>query len=145
MNNSTKLLRTIYLIAGIIGFLTAVYLTVLKLTDNRQMCLQGVGDCWSVNISRYSEIMGVPISILGGTAYLVLIILYWLETNTGFWAENAVYAMFGMTLAGTLYSVYLTYIEIAVIKAICPFCVVSAIAMLVLFTVTTMRLFKSEV
>ncbi|MEE9507803.1 MAG: vitamin K epoxide reductase family protein, partial [Anaerolineales bacterium] len=48
--------------------------------------------------------------------------------------------VFGLSLTGTLYSVYLTYLEIAVLRAICPFCVVSAISIFVLLIVGVIRL-----
>jgi uncharacterized membrane protein len=49
-------------------------------------------------------------------------------------------AFFGFTLAGTLYSIYLTYVEVAILRAICPFCVVSAVVMLALFIIAVYRL-----
>jgi uncharacterized membrane protein len=71
---------------------------------------------------------------------LVLIILLYLEQQKGFWSANAPLLIFGITLAGTLYSVYLTYIEIAVLYAICPYCVLSAIVMVLLFIIAIIRL-----
>ena len=50
--------------------------------------------------------------------------------------------LFGMTLIGVLYSAYLTYIEVAVIYAICPFCVVSAIMMVILFVIVLIDMFS---
>ena len=52
--------------------------------------------------------------------------------------------IFGISLVGVLYSAYLTYIEIAVIYAICPFCVISAIVLLGIFTISTVRLFRNQ-
>jgi len=49
-------------------------------------------------------------------------------------------AIFGLSLVGVLFSTYLTYIEIAVLKAICPYCVLSAIAILLVFVCTLVRI-----
>jgi len=41
---------------------------------------------------------------------------------------------------GVLYSAYLTYIEVAVIQNIYPYCVTSAVVMMLTFLLSTMRL-----
>lgn len=126
-------------IAGI-GLLNAVYLIILKYTNNKGMCLQGIGDCWSVNISRYSMVGGIPVAVLGAIGFLAIITLLLLESKEGFLREQGVLINFGLTLIGVLFSAYLTYLEIAVIRAICPFCVLSAICMVVLFGLTLARI-----
>jgi uncharacterized membrane protein len=45
---------------------------------------------------------------------------------------------------GVIYSAYLTYIEIAVLRTICPFCVVSAIIMILIFALSIVRLARSQ-
>ncbi len=132
----------IYLAAA--GLIDAMYLTFVKITNQQGLCLQGVGDCWTVNTSRYSEFMGIPVSILGASAYILILILLLLEAKGTFWKGNSKLLVFGLTLAGVLYSAYLTYLEIAVIRAICPFCVFSAILMAVLFGLATTRLVKTQ-
>ena len=130
-------------IAGI-GFLDAVYLITLKYTNNKGMCLQGIGDCWSVNISRYSMIGGIPVAVLGAVGFLAIIALLLLENRGGFWQDKGLMINFGLSLIGVLFSAYLTYLEIAVIHAICPFCVLSAICMLILFGLNLARLAPSK-
>ena len=51
------------------------------------------------------------------------------------WAFAATTAIFGITLAGVLYEIYLTYVEIWVIDAICPWCVTFAIVTLLILIV----------
>lgn len=132
------------LVVSGLGLLDAVYLTLLKYTNNKAMCIQGLGDCWSVNISRYSMIAGIPVAVLGAIAYLAIILLLILEKRGAFWRSRGVMLNFGLTLVGVLYSLYLTYLEIVVIRAICPFCVLSAICMLVLFGLALARLAPSQ-
>lgn len=127
-----------------VGLLDAVYLTILKYTNNKAMCIEGLGDCWSVNISRYSRIAGIPVAVLGAIAYLAIISLLILEKRGVFWRSRGVTIQFGLSLIGVLYSLYLTYLEIAVIRAICPFCVLSAICMLILFGLSLARLTLSQ-
>ena len=139
MNLDRRLRFTAYILA-FIGFLDSLYLLIIKLTNNKGLCLEGIGDCWTVNLSVYSEIAGVPISVLGMGACFAILALLFLETKGAFWKNNSPIIIFGITLAGTIYSAYLTYIEIYVIKAICPFCVISAMMILGLLGVSIARL-----
>ncbi|NPV77141.1 MAG: vitamin K epoxide reductase family protein [Anaerolineae bacterium] len=136
-------LRFTSFILTLIGLIDSLYLLWIKISQNKALCLPGLGDCWSVNTSRYSEIYGVPVSILGALAYLVILALLWLEGKDFKFKAYLPGLIFGITLTGTLYSAYLTYLEIAVIKAICPFCVVSAVVMTVLLIISTLRLRKT--
>ena len=136
--------RTASLIISLVGLADSIYLTWVKLTHNEAQCLVGVGDCATVNTSRYSVVAGIPVAVLGALAYLAFFILLQVEKADPDWHEYALYGQFGIALTGTLYSAYLTYLEIAVIQAICPFCIVSAVAMLALLLVTIFRLMKLQ-
>jgi len=127
-----------------IGFLDSVYLAIIKFTQNQNLCLKGVGDCWSVNNSIYSQVFGIPLSIFGAAAYLALFILLIGKIELPFSVVSKDQLAFGISLAGFIYSIYLTYLEIAVIKAVCPFCVVSAIMMTVIFISTLLRLVHTQ-
>ncbi len=140
----TKTSTKFGIVFSIIGLIDAAYLLLIKYTNNKSLCIQGIGDCWSVNTSPFSEIYGVPVSLLGLLAYLVMIILYLTESKNTFWSKYTDILLFGLTLIGVLYSAYLTYLEIAVIKAICPFCVISALVMLILFGNSIYRLAKLQ-
>jgi uncharacterized membrane protein len=130
-------------ITSIIGLIDALYLTWVKLTHRVAFC-GTYGGCETVNTSSYASILGIPIAVFGAGAYLVIIILLFLENKGQFWKENSPILVFGITLVGVLYSIYLTYIEIAVLHAICPYCVVSGIAMLVLFFLAILRLVRGQ-
>jgi uncharacterized membrane protein len=137
-------LQTISFVLACIGFLDTVYLVVLKLTENRSMCIQGAGDCWSVNTSRYSSIGGIPIALFGTAAYVLIAILYLLEDSNTFFQSYSELAVFGIVLAGTIYSIYLTYLEIVVIQAICLFCIFSAVIMVNLLILALIRLARKQ-
>lgn len=122
----------------------SLYLSVEKITQNQALCLPGLGDCWSVNNSKYSEILGIPVAFLGAATYLVILILAIFEGRNKYFKDYSTLAIFGISLFGTVFSAYLTYMEFFVIYAICPFCIISAIVMLAIFILTTVRLFRSE-
>ena len=137
-----KSLRTIAITAAILGILDSIYLLIIKVSNNKALCIQGVGDCWSVNTSRYSEVFGIPLSVLGIIAYAVILTLWILLPLNDFFKRNIPIVNFMLSLIGVIYSAYLTYLEIAVIKAICPFCVVSAILLVILFVVSLIQLIQ---
>ena len=136
--------RNLLIIGSIIGLVDSLYLTWEKISGNPALCIQGLGDCYSVNNSIYSEFFGFPVAILGAGAYLLILLSLLLEPKNSFFESNSPYIVFAITLIGTLFSVYLTYIEIAVLKKICPFCVISAITMLVLLVFSVLRLIKYQ-
>lgn len=133
----------IFVLFSGIGILNAIYLTILKLSENKALCIQGVGDCWSVNTSIYSQVLGIPVSLIGLLGFLAILVIYLCENKTGFLQEYSRFLVFGLSLVGVLYSAYLTYLEFFVIQAICPFCLLSAISMLALFILSLSRLAKS--
>ncbi len=137
-------LRKITIIIAILGFLDAIYLTIIKFTDNKALCLEGVGDCWSVNNSVYSEWNGIPISIFGAIAYLVILFILFAQPRSSFLQEYGPIFVIGITLSGFVYSIYLTYLQFAVIKAVCPFCILSAITMTTVFTLSIVNYFKDQ-
>ncbi len=125
-------------LAGL-GLLDSIYLTVLKLANATSIC-SDIGDCETVNTSRYSEIGGIPIALLGAAAYLVIFLLLIYEPSFGENSDYARLAIFGIAFAGTLYSAYLTYLEFAVLRAVCPFCVLSAVLITAICVIGLTRL-----
>lgn len=136
-------LRLFSLILAAIGLLDSIYLTWVKVANRYALC-GPIGDCESVNSSQYSEVYGVPIAFFGAIAYFIIILLLWLEARGGRWQEYGAMVVFGISLAGVLYSTYLTYIEIAVLRAICPYCVVSAVVLVLLLILAILRLIGEQ-
>ena len=135
--------RSLSLGLTLLGLGVSAYLTWIKLTGNTASC-GPIGDCESVNHSRYAEIGGVPIALLGALGYLVLLVALLVEVRCHRLSHAARLAAFGVSLVGTLYSAYLTYVEVAVLRAICPYCVVSAIAMTLVLILCVLRLRAAE-
>jgi len=130
----------IALVAAIIGALNAVYLSWVKLSHNETLCAPGLGDCFTVNTSRFSEVYGIPIALFGLGAYLLIIAILLFEARNKFLQENASMALFGISLVGVLYSIYLSYLEAYVILAWCPYCVLSAVMITIVFVISIIRL-----
>jgi uncharacterized membrane protein len=117
---------------GIAGYLTWVHYSGLP-----ALCT-GVGGCETVQASRYATVVGVPVALLGLVLYLAVLGLgLWRVVAWATVPSLVPLALFGLTLAGTLYSAYLTYLELFVIGAICPWCVASAALVTTLFALAT--------
>jgi uncharacterized membrane protein len=122
-----------------LGVLDAVYLLIFKLTNNNAMCI-GSGGCHDVNFSSYSEISGIPVSVFGILAFLVIAAVLLLEPRFKIAEENGPLAIFGISLGGVAFTAYLTWLEIYIIHAICPFCVASAVIIALIFILAIIRL-----
>lgn len=136
---SDRSLRTAILIMAALGVLVASYLIYIKFNPASPFCIAG-GGCEAVNSSRYSEVAGIPIAVFGTLTYLAIIALVLLEPRLPLAGEWGPMAIFGLGLAGTLYSAYLTYIELAVIHQVCPYCVTSAVLITLIFVASIFRL-----
>jgi uncharacterized membrane protein len=116
----------------------------VKLADVEAVCVEsGAIDCASVQDSVYSEILGIPIALLGFGAYLAILGLFLLEERAALVTAYGRTLLFGMTLFGVVYSGYLSYIEGFVLKKWCLWCVSSAILMVGLFVIATTRVVSS--
>ena len=125
----------------VLGLLVSVYMTVYKVTSNDNMCI-GSGACKAVNDSRYSVLNGVPVAVIGVAGYAALLAILLLELRPCFIKQNATMIFFALSLLGFLFTVYLVFVEIVLIKAFCPFCVTSQVAMTLIFILSVIRLIK---
>lgn len=128
------------MVLAIAGVAVAGYLTYVHYDQSALVC--SVGNCHTVQTSKYAVIAGIPIAILGLGMYLAVIGLGLLRRMRAEWRMPATMAAFTIVLAGTLYAAYLTYLEIWVIHAICQWCVISAILTLGLLAVEGTGLYR---
>jgi len=125
------------IIAGLalLGLVVAGYLTVLKLGGNQAfLCRDGSG-CDIVQASRYSLLAGVPTAAWGAGLYAAVLVLSLVPQTLRRWQTA-----FMLVSAAVAFSIYLTYVAVAVIGATCPYCLVSgSIALLLLVTMVARR------
>jgi uncharacterized membrane protein len=117
----------------VIGMGIAGYLAYVETRQVEAVC-GPVGDCNTVQQSEYARLFGIlPIGVLGLIGYAA-ILGSWLVAyfTTGRLAKLAPLANLVMTVVGTLFSIYLTFLEPFVIGATCAWCLTSAVLMTVL-------------
>lgn len=126
-------------VAGLVflGIAVSGYLTYVHYADIDPVCAGGSGGCHTVQASDYADLFGVPVAVIGLGGYLGLAISLAIPGEAG--------RLLGMALAliGAGFSLYLTYLELFVIHAICQWCVASAVIMTLLAILTTARALRA--
>jgi uncharacterized membrane protein len=115
----------IIMTSAALGLVVSLYLLSVHWGWGQIACFD-IGDCEVVNTSRYAELLGIPVALLGAATYLALLVsgvLIWRHISE----EPASLVQFLLAAIGVVFSIYLTYVEIFVLRAICPWCVLSAI------------------
>lgn len=131
---SEATLRRMIAFVAVLGIGVASYIAIVEGGGGAPACLAGGGGCETVAKSSYSHIAGINISIFGIIGYVLLLI-------SAFFANDAArFGGFAVALGGFGFSVYLTYLEIFKIEAICQWCVGSAVLMTILFLLNATRL-----
>jgi len=140
-----KRLSQLSIALTVIGLLVAVYMTIYAITSNDNMCV-GSQDCSVVNASKYSKIniagLVVPVAVLGVAGYAAILAVLLIEQRNGFLQQNGSLVFFGISLMGFLFTLYLIYVEIALIRAYCPFCIASQAAMTFIFILSVIRVVR---
>ena len=94
--------------------------------------------CDAVNQGGYAEIAGVPLAALGLAAYLLLFVLSVLASWLN--GRSTILGIVMLSGIGVSVSAYLIYLQVAVVRAICSWCIISAIAMLSIFVLSVAAL-----
>jgi len=140
-----KRLSQLAIALTVIGLLVAAYMTVYAITSNDNMCI-GSQDCSVVNASKYSKInilgLEIPVAVLGVAGYASILAVLLLERRIGLLQQNGTLVFFGLSLMGFLFTLYLIYVEIALIRAYCPFCIASQVAMTLVFILSVIRVVR---
>ena len=118
MNRLTILIAVL----AVAGAAVSSYLTAVHLAGRPVYCA-GLSSCETVNTSDYAELAGVPVALLGLGGYVAILALAVAGGRVAWAAPGLLFA----ATVGLLYSGYLTWVELAVLHAVCLWCVTSAV------------------
>lgn len=123
----------------IVGLGVAGYLAYVETTQSLAVC-GPVGDCNTVQTSQYATVLGIPIAILGLINYLAVAVLWFIQSRVNASQRQMVWlGLMALTFVGTVFSIYLTALELFIIRAVCAWCLTSAIVTaLLLVTVNSL-------
>jgi uncharacterized membrane protein len=120
-------------VLALLGVIDAAYLSMYKLGIIGGLTCR-VGSCQQVQNSPQSLLFGVPVSVLGLGAYVVLLALALAGLQPRFTGDRRIaQAITAVSGLGVLFSAYLTYVEARVIYMWCQYCVISAILITLIF------------
>ena len=129
-----KVILIIVIVLALVGMLDSAY--ALKQhyapADTSQCDFNATVSCTAVNQSEYSAVMGVPVAGIGFAGYLLLGLLAATCLSGMVLSRQALVLLPVVSLAALAVSLSLTYIELFVLKAVCPLCVLSQSLILVI-------------
>jgi uncharacterized membrane protein len=119
--------RMLAALIALVGLFVALYLTLYKVGVIGELVCS-IGSCEAVQTSRWSTFLGLPVAAWGLAFYASVLALA-LAGLTERFEDSRPFAlgMLALTAWGTLFSLWLTYLELFVIRAICQWCVISAL------------------
>jgi uncharacterized membrane protein len=136
---SPRALRITLIVLTAIGLGVASYLTYIHYAGIKPVCTAG-GSCLKVQSSIYSELLGVPVALIGLLGYIAIMASLLAPEN-----ETTRFATVAFTVVGFGFSAYLTYRELFSIHAICEWCASSAGIMTVLMCLAVWRFLRGEI
>jgi uncharacterized membrane protein len=125
-------LRAVLAGLAAIGAAIAAYVLVARWTHTTLAC--STGGCETVQASDYATLAGVPVALLGLAAYIVLAGSALLSGHAARLATAV------LALGGVLFSGYLLVVQLAVIHAVCQWCVANDVVATLVATIALLRL-----
>jgi uncharacterized membrane protein len=132
---SEATLRRISGVIAVLGLGVATYIAIADASRGSPLCLAGGHGCETVANSKYSHLAGINVAVFGIAGYVLLLASAVIRGDAGRFS-GLLFAAIGFG-----FSVYLTYLELFVIDAICQWCVASAVLMTGLLAVNAARAF----
>ena len=126
-------LRTAIAVLALAGAAVAAYLVYARYTGTRLVC--STGGCETVQHSKYAKAAGIPVAMLGLVAYIAVFL-----TTLSARVEAAAIGA-AIVFAGLAFGIYLIVIQVAVIDAICQWCITSDV-ILVLLAIASAERFR---
>ncbi len=134
-----KKLNWAFIAVSFSGFMNALYLSIERLRGIPMTCTLLEG-CEKVNSSTYATIVNIPVAYIGVAYYLLIFALgLWFLAKED---HRLVFLASLLTIMGALVSAWFVYLQLFVIKAICVYCMISAITSTLLFIFGMYYLFK---
>ncbi len=126
-------LQILIALVALCGLSIALYISHKKVHGGKMVCMLN-SDCEVVVTSNYSKFLGIPVERLGIAYYSIVAASYLVfafapQLSHNFYSVILLWA----TVLAFLFSIYLTYIQMAKIKQWCTWCLTSAIICTVIF------------
>lgn len=134
MTEST--LRRASVAVALLGIALSGYLLYVRETGSRLAC--PTGGCETVQASSYSAVLGVPVALLGLLGYAAILSLALVR------GELARLAQASLALAALGFAAYLVYVQLAVLHAVCTWCVGNDVLVATVAGLSVARLWQAD-
>lgn len=112
-------------VLALVGLAVATYVFTAHSLGYRLFCPFATG-CDTVQASPYAVLLGLPVSLLGMAGFATYVVLAFV----GLWSEGAtmwpLWALLALSLVEVTFTLYMGYLQVSVIRAICSWCMLSA-------------------
>ena len=127
-------------LVALAGLFVATYLSLYKLGYIGTLACS-VGSCETVQLSKWATLFGMPVAVWGVVFYVAVLAVSLAGLSAPLADSRRMSQLLVvMTGFGVLVSVWLTWLELFVIHAICTYCVISAILVTILFVISLLDL-----
>lgn len=130
-------MRSALFILAVIGFFIAKYIHNQKKTNKPLICMAGF-DCESVVKSSHSQMMGIPLEVFGMLYYAFMSVVYFalIFIPSSSLHDLLIIFLFTAPLLAFLFSLYLVFIQVFVLKKGCSWCFLSSFVCIAIFILT---------
>lgn len=133
---SRPILLSVLLILAFVGMADAWYLSMSALTDTALSCDLGavLDGCNIVAKSAFSHFFGLPLAMYGVAFFAVVFVITAIQLITPH--KTLFRLLYALGVLGSAASIVFLFIQIAVIKALCIYCIASAIITFLIWLVS---------
>jgi len=127
-------------VLALVGVFVSAYLLLYKMGRIGTLAC-GTGGCETVQLSRWSQFLGVDVALIGLLGYVTLLLLAMMGSRPAAATQIAPSRWLAVLSGlGVGFTLYLTALELFVIHAICRWCVGSAVIITLIFVVSLLDL-----
>ena len=124
---------------SLIGLFVSAYLYLYKIGRIGTLAC-GSGSCETVQASPWSRIAGVEVALVGVLGYAALLLVALISLQPAFAGRRSLSnLLLVLACGGMLFTIYLTFLELFVIHAICRWCVGSAVIITSIFVLAVLE------
>ena len=129
---------------SLLGLFVSTYLFLYK-TGALGTIACGTGGCETVQLSAQSRFLGVEVALIGMVGYGVILAVALAAVQPALASARwPAVALAGLSGGAFLFTLYLKYLELFVIHAICRWCVVSAVLITAIFVLSLLDLRRTR-
>jgi uncharacterized membrane protein len=123
-------------VLALVGFFIALYLWLYKIGVAGELKC-GSGGCETVQTSPWAVVLGIPVAFYGVVGYAVLLGVALAGLQPAWLGRRGpTLVLAGLATAGFAFTLWLTYLELFVIHALCRWCVASAVVITLIWGVS---------